>query len=89
MQKVRIAALKCIEEMTTLPVHIVIPYRGQITRALEPALDDPKRLVRKQAVTARQEWYVCTGTFGPRRQHELGIKVKQDQKDYLMMITGP
>ena len=56
LQKVRIAALKCIEEMTTLPFPIIIPYRGQITRALEPALDDTKRLVRKQAVSARQEW---------------------------------
>ena len=56
LQKVRIAALKCIEEMSTLPLHIVIPYRSQITRALESALDDRKRLVRKQAVSARQDW---------------------------------
>ncbi|XP_052770536.1 MMS19 nucleotide excision repair protein homolog [Mya arenaria] len=54
--KVRISALKCLKELTTLPSHVLVPYQNKVCRALVPVLDDMKRLVRAQAVVARQEW---------------------------------
>ena len=56
LQKVRISALKCLEEVTSLPVHVLVPYQRQVTRALLTVLDDKKRLVRAQAVSAREQW---------------------------------
>ncbi|XP_043911515.1 MMS19 nucleotide excision repair protein homolog [Protopterus annectens] len=56
--KIRIAALQCIHALTQLPNHVVIPYRARVIRALAKPLDDKKRLVRKEAVTARGEWFL-------------------------------
>ncbi|XP_033632616.1 MMS19 nucleotide excision repair protein homolog isoform X2 [Asterias rubens] len=54
--KVRISALRCIGEFTTLPHHIVFPYQSQVIRGLVPRLDDKKRVVRKEAVRSRNLW---------------------------------
>lgn len=56
--KVRIASLECLEYLTQLPATTLLPYRREVIRFLEPVLDDKKRLVRKQAVRARGEWYL-------------------------------
>lgn len=56
--KIRIAALQCIHALTQLPNHVVVPYRARVIRALAKPLDDKKRLVRKEAVTARGEWFL-------------------------------
>ncbi|KAK3603029.1 hypothetical protein CHS0354_037777 [Potamilus streckersoni] len=56
--KVRIAALKCIRGLTVLPLHIIVPFKASIIRALESVLDDKKRLVRKEAAGARNEWFL-------------------------------
>ncbi|WAR22381.1 MMS19-like protein [Mya arenaria] len=42
--KVRISALKCLKELTTLPSHVLVPYQNKVCRALVPVLDDMKRL---------------------------------------------
>ncbi|XP_029466022.1 MMS19 nucleotide excision repair protein homolog isoform X3 [Rhinatrema bivittatum] len=55
---VRIAALQCVQALTKLPVHVLLPYKMQVIRALAKPLDDKKRLVRKEAVTARGEWFL-------------------------------
>lgn len=34
----------------------LLPYKPQVIRALAKPLDDKKRLVRKEAVSARGEW---------------------------------
>lgn len=34
----------------------LLPYKSQVIRALAKPLDDKKRLVRKEAVSARGEW---------------------------------
>ncbi|KAL4231335.1 mms19 nucleotide excision repair [Mactra antiquata] len=54
--KVRVSALKCLTQLTNLPLHKLLPYRNKVVRSLVPVLDDRKRLVRNEAVIARQEW---------------------------------
>ncbi|OWF55073.1 MMS19 nucleotide excision repair protein homolog [Mizuhopecten yessoensis] len=54
--KIRIKALRCISALCVLPVHLLLPYKTRVVRSLEPVLDDRKRLVRREAVTARSEW---------------------------------
>ncbi|XP_059147306.1 MMS19 nucleotide excision repair protein homolog [Physella acuta] len=54
--KVRITALKCLENLTSLPVHIITPHQNKVVQALANTLDDKKRLVRKQAVDTRSSW---------------------------------
>ncbi|NXY49739.1 MMS19 protein, partial [Ceuthmochares aereus] len=53
---VRIAALRCAHALTSLPTTVLLPYKARVIRALAKPLDDKKRLVRKEAVTARGEW---------------------------------
>ncbi|KAM5271384.1 MMS19 nucleotide excision repair protein homolog isoform 2-T2 [Ctenodactylus gundi] len=55
---VRIAALQCMHALTRLPTPVVLPYKPQVIRALAKPLDDKKRLVRKEAVSARGEWFL-------------------------------
>ncbi|XP_030132082.4 MMS19 nucleotide excision repair protein homolog isoform X1 [Taeniopygia guttata] len=55
---VRIAALRCAHALTSLPTTVLLPYKGQVIRALAKPLDDKKRLVRKEAVAARGEWFL-------------------------------
>jgi len=56
--KIRIEALKCLGALTTLPHHAVYPYKTKVCRALADSVDDKKRLVRKEAVKCRNEWYL-------------------------------
>ncbi|XP_029418899.1 MMS19 nucleotide excision repair protein homolog isoform X3 [Nannospalax galili] len=55
---VRIAALQCMNALTHLPTPVLLPYKPQVIRALAKPLDDKKRLVRKEAVSARGEWFL-------------------------------
>ncbi|KFU91485.1 MMS19 nucleotide excision repair protein, partial [Chaetura pelagica] len=55
---VRIAALRCAHALTSLPTVVLLPYKGRVIRALAKPLDDKKRLVRKEAVAARGEWFL-------------------------------
>ncbi|XP_020033309.2 MMS19 nucleotide excision repair protein homolog isoform X1 [Castor canadensis] len=55
---VRIAALQCMHALTRLPTPVLLPYKLQVIRALAKPLDDKKRLVRKEAVSARGEWFL-------------------------------
>uniref|UniRef100_A0A8D0N4A9 MMS19 nucleotide excision repair protein n=1 Tax=Sus scrofa TaxID=9823 RepID=A0A8D0N4A9_PIG len=55
---VRIAALQCMHALTRLPTPVLLPYKPQVIRALATPLDDKKRLVRKEAVLARGEWFL-------------------------------
>ncbi|XP_006880123.1 PREDICTED: MMS19 nucleotide excision repair protein homolog isoform X1 [Elephantulus edwardii] len=55
---VRIAALQCMHALTYLPTPVLLPYKPQVIRALAKPLDDKKRLVRKEAVSARGEWFL-------------------------------
>ncbi|NXF93163.1 MMS19 protein, partial [Eubucco bourcierii] len=55
---VRIAALRCAHALTNLPQTVLLPYKARVIRALAKPLDDKKRLVRKEAVAARGEWFL-------------------------------
>ncbi|XP_060048632.1 MMS19 nucleotide excision repair protein homolog isoform X2 [Erinaceus europaeus] len=55
---VRISALQCMHALTRLPTPVLLPYKPQVIRALAKPLDDKKRLVRKEAVSARGEWFL-------------------------------
>ncbi|KAM6390991.1 MMS19 nucleotide excision repair protein homolog isoform 2-T2 [Pluvialis apricaria] len=55
---VRIAALRCAHALTSLPLTALLPYKARVIRALAKPLDDKKRLVRKEAVAARGEWFL-------------------------------
>ncbi|GAB5578659.1 MMS19 nucleotide excision repair protein homolog isoform X3 [Prionailurus iriomotensis] len=59
---VRIAALQCMHALTRLPTPVLLPYKPQVIRALAKPLDDKKRLVRKEAVSARGECF-CWGAL--------------------------
>ncbi|XP_064631071.1 MMS19 nucleotide excision repair protein homolog [Lineus longissimus] len=56
--KVRISSLQCLGMLTTLPIHKLVPHQRVVTRDLAAVLDDKKRLVRKEAVQARGEWFL-------------------------------
>jgi len=70
-QTVRISALKCLAQFTTLPEHVILPQQDRVTRHLVSALDDHKRLVRKAAVDTRTKWYgYCSVTCNVRVMSE-------------------
>ncbi|KAJ1974023.1 hypothetical protein H4R35_003813 [Dimargaris xerosporica] len=56
----RTAALKCLG---VLPDHldytVLHPYKAQVIKDLIRALDDPKRMVRQEAVQCRNKWLVA------------------------------
>ncbi|XP_028651482.1 MMS19 nucleotide excision repair protein homolog isoform X1 [Erpetoichthys calabaricus] len=59
--KIRIMSLRCLHALTQLPLHVILPFRSRTLRALAVPLDDKKRLVRKEAVLARGEWFLLGG----------------------------
>ncbi|KAL3967426.1 putative ATP-dependent RNA helicase DDX4 [Sarotherodon galilaeus] len=61
---VRIASLSCISTLSHFPVHEVLPFRARVLRALAKPLDDKKRLVRREAVQARGEWFLLGSPGG-------------------------
>ncbi|XP_033756743.1 MMS19 nucleotide excision repair protein homolog [Pecten maximus] len=56
--KIRMKSLRCINALSVLPAHLLLPYKSSVVRSLELVLDDKKRLVRKEAVAARTEWFL-------------------------------
>ncbi|XP_074518694.1 MMS19 nucleotide excision repair protein homolog [Halichoeres trimaculatus] len=61
---VRIASLRCIHAVSHFPEHEILPFRARVLRALARPLDDKKRLVRKEAVQARGEWFLVGSPGG-------------------------
>ncbi|XP_068610307.1 MMS19 nucleotide excision repair protein homolog [Brachionichthys hirsutus] len=55
---VRIASLRCIHAVSHFPVPEVLPFRARVLRDLARPLDDRKRLVRAEAVQAREDWFL-------------------------------
>ncbi|KAI5609725.1 mMS19 nucleotide excision repair protein-like [Silurus asotus] len=62
--KVRMAALRCVHALSRLPSHMVLPFRPRVLKSLARPLDDKKRLVRKEAVAARSEWFLLGSPGG-------------------------
>uniref|UniRef100_A0A8C8I500 MMS19 nucleotide excision repair protein n=1 Tax=Oncorhynchus tshawytscha TaxID=74940 RepID=A0A8C8I500_ONCTS len=63
-QKVRIASLRCIHALSRFPEHEVRLGPGLVLRALAVPLDDLKRMVRNEAVVARNEWFLLGSPGG-------------------------
>lgn len=62
--KVRIAALKCLgAQPKSLPFTALRPYKTQVLKELEKSLDDRKRLVRREAVECRSQWFTLNGSI--------------------------
>lgn len=54
---VRAGAVECLRALLqSLPHHKLFPIRGAVISGLLPALDDPKRAVRRRAAACRNEW---------------------------------
>lgn len=56
--KVRISALQLLGALTSLPPAPLKPHANKVVQRLARCLDDPKRLVRKEAVKCRNEWFL-------------------------------
>jgi hypothetical protein len=56
----RMAAIQCLKLVLKMPYAKIFPHRNTVVDGLLPALDDPKRTVRKQVVATRNEWFLCT-----------------------------
>ncbi|XP_055756034.1 MMS19 nucleotide excision repair protein homolog isoform X2 [Salvelinus fontinalis] len=62
--KVRIASLRCIHALSRFPEHEIMPFRARVLRGLAVPLDDLKRMVRSEAVVARNEWFLLGSPGG-------------------------
>ncbi|XP_019864423.1 PREDICTED: MMS19 nucleotide excision repair protein homolog [Amphimedon queenslandica] len=58
--KVRITALKCLGlfPVSSISTHLLYTHQNKVIDGLGSCLDDKKRLVRKEAVSSRSEWYL-------------------------------
>ncbi|XP_011072433.1 MMS19 nucleotide excision repair protein homolog isoform X2 [Sesamum indicum] len=56
MMAVRETAIQCLVAVSELPHARVYPLRTKVLRTISKALDDPKRIVRQEAVRCRQAW---------------------------------
>eukprot|EP00818_Percolomonas_sp_WS_P000287 CAMPEP_0117436620 /NCGR_PEP_ID=MMETSP0759-20121206/1101_1 /TAXON_ID=63605 /ORGANISM="Percolomonas cosmopolitus, Strain WS" /LENGTH=1002 /DNA_ID=CAMNT_0005228225 /DNA_START=22 /DNA_END=3030 /DNA_ORIENTATION=- len=55
--KIRCDALKCLQELVEYEFSKVYPHQEEVIRGLRGALDDHKRVVRREAVIARNRWF--------------------------------
>lgn len=56
-QKVRLNALRCLRLFPTkIKDSALLPLRAKVTSRLMTGLDDPKRIVRKEAVECKAAW---------------------------------
>ncbi|BBM97843.1 DNA repair/transcription protein MET18/MMS19 [Marchantia polymorpha subsp. ruderalis] len=59
---IRESALQCLAAIVGLSFTRVFPVKSQVMKAITIALDDKKRLVRKEAVRCREVWSAITST---------------------------
>jgi len=59
---VRKASLHCIKHFANLPYHKIFPLKNTVVVSLQKCLDDKKRMVRKEAVKARNQWFSLSST---------------------------
>lgn len=57
-KQLRMASLRCLAKVPScINSSILSPWRQQTLKSLELCLNDPKRLVRREAVDCRNRWY--------------------------------
>lgn len=54
----RCTALRCLQRLSSYPYENILSFQNDIIRGLRAAIDDHKRIVRKEAVITRNRWYV-------------------------------
>lgn len=53
------ASLRCLKQYAVgYPTYVLLPYKMDVIYGLIDAIDDKKRLVRKEAVDTRSKWYM-------------------------------
>lgn len=66
IMKVRVSALRCLARIPeTVRYDQLHPYKQSVIRDLLKTLDDPKRLVRQEAVVCRNRWFMLNGQIEP------------------------
>ncbi|PSN34715.1 hypothetical protein C0J52_21192 [Blattella germanica] len=63
---VRIKALQCVLRMCTFPTTLLLPFKDETLQELGHCLDDPKRLVRRQAALTRSRWFLLGAPGEPQ-----------------------
>ena len=58
---VRAVAIDCIRGLVGLPYHQLYAVRSTVISGLVPALDDPRRAIRRRAAACRNEWATLSG----------------------------
>jgi hypothetical protein len=61
---IRAAAIDCLRSLVSLPYHRIHPMRNPVIQGLLPALDDPKRAIRRRAAACRNEWITLSSGLG-------------------------
>ncbi|XP_034244485.1 MMS19 nucleotide excision repair protein homolog [Thrips palmi] len=61
---VRRMALNCMVLLSKLPTELLLPFRNEVIIGLESCLNDPKRLVRRDAVVALSRWTMMDAPRG-------------------------
>ncbi|XP_019196982.1 PREDICTED: MMS19 nucleotide excision repair protein homolog isoform X1 [Ipomoea nil] len=61
MMVVRETAIQCLVALSGLPQSRIYPLRKEVLQAISKALDDPKRVVRQEAVRCRHAWLEIEG----------------------------
>lgn len=57
-QRLRVAALRYLAILPSLVRYDILhPQKAIVVRELAKVLDDPKKIVRREAVEARTNWY--------------------------------
>ncbi|KAI9334510.1 Dos2-interacting transcription regulator of RNA-Pol-II-domain-containing protein [Zopfochytrium polystomum] len=61
--EVRLAAVKCLGRIaqSAIPYQQLHPLKPRVLRGIQMALDDKKRLVRKEAANTRLKWFLLLG----------------------------
>ncbi|KNC85737.1 hypothetical protein SARC_02078 [Sphaeroforma arctica JP610] len=55
---VRMAALDCVNAMSSLPYHVLHPHKPAVLAGVRVCLGDKKRLVRRSAQVCNNTWYL-------------------------------
>jgi DNA repair/transcription protein MET18/MMS19 len=58
IQSVRMVAVQCLNDLIDAKPNPVQSIRTMVLKGLQKVLDDPKRLVRREAVNCRARWFM-------------------------------
>ncbi|CAA0826899.1 ARM repeat superfamily protein [Striga hermonthica] len=93
MMAVRETALQCLVAVSELPHIRIYPLRAKVLQATTKALDDPKRIVRMEAVKCRHAWSSWAHIIGLRQTpfwaEFLGAHIDSwSNSPYLSLVSG-